>query len=135
MDQCTGTLIDQSTQAEAEELYSNLYQESENFVFYGLDLTTHAYLGFSDSSKNILGYSSDELRQSGLEGFIHQIHPNDLTRINAAIEADAAREIFPKIEYRFRHKDTFFRPVREYRFVFHDISGKPMLLIGKIELA
>jgi len=129
------TFINESIQIEVEKTFSRLHKEKGNAVFYCLDLRNNQYASFSNSSVNLLGYSSDELRRLGLEGFMRRIHPEDLIRINAAVKKDVEKEILPGIGYRFLHKDTSFRTVYEYRYVFYDKSENPMLLIGRIEPA
>ena len=131
---CTDALIADEWLRKQGQAYSSIEDAEVQPVFYGLNLQTNQYLHISRTVKEMLGYSSEEIVQSGLRWFVSRIHSEDLIRINSKIDSEMELPALPSIEYRILHKDGTYRLVCEHRCILFDKQGKPSHLIGRIEL-
>ncbi|MBU3694920.1 MAG: response regulator, partial [Rhodocyclaceae bacterium] len=74
------------------------------------------------------GYSPDEYMVDGAF-WIERVHPNDLQRVNAEIEAIWARGQ-GTVEYRFRHHDGHYVWVNDEIQIVRDEAGTPREVVG-----
>lgn len=103
------------------------------YVFYGFNLKNNQYLHVSHSIREVLGHSAEDMMKLGIRWFVQQIHPDDLIRMNTAIDRKKDIPALPWVKYRIRHKDGNYRFVCENRCLLFDKQGNPSHLIGRIE--
>ncbi len=93
------------------------------------DLLTQAVY-FSPRWKNMLGYEDDEV-QNSFEAFRGLLHPDDLQRVLAAVDAYLkAREGSYKVEFRARHKDGTHRWILSRGAALRDNLGNAVSFAG-----
>jgi two-component system, cell cycle sensor histidine kinase and response regulator CckA len=80
----------------------------------------------SSSYERVLGYSSEELRNSSA---FEQIHPDDRASVQEAAEEAHRTGVGRSVEYRFRHKDGSWRVLESAASVICNSEGKPDKLI------
>ena len=104
----------------------------KGMFFYELDLKKNCILHVSSSVRGVVGYSPEEIIQSGLKWFVEQIHEDDLENLRQLADRQSHSAIVPWIHYRFKSKDGAFCRLYECRCLLYDSNGNPSFLIGKI---
>ncbi len=85
---------------------------------------------FSPEWKRQIGYADDELAND-LEEWRSRVHPDDLNRTLALIEASLADEQGEyRAEFRFRHKNSAYRSILAQASVIRGEDGHPVRLVG-----
>ena len=80
----------------------------------------------SDAYQKILGYSTEELKNSSS---MDQIHPEDRQRVKDAAAEARRTGIGKNLEYRIRHKDGTWRVLESTSSVIGNASGVPEKLV------
>jgi PAS domain S-box-containing protein len=86
----------------AEESYRSLVSNIPDVAW-----TIAAGGGFAFISPNVekvTGYNAGEVRQKGRQGLLQSIHPDDLTKVTAALESLFAKGQAYDVEFRFQRK-------------------------------
>jgi PAS domain S-box-containing protein len=83
-------------------------------------------------SDRLLGYRSEEIGITQ-EDWEAMVHPDDLTHFRAHRSADDMRGHSTVIEYRVRHKDGHYVPVRGAGITLCDGSGRPTRRISFLQ--
>ncbi len=97
---------------------------------WDLDLATET-VHFSDRWKEMLGYPSDEI-EDNLESWLSRVHPEDLTRLRAIIDASIAGEVTViEQRYRMQHKNGSYRWMLTRGEVVKDAEGKALRVVGR----
>ena len=97
---------------------------------WDLDLETEE-IHFSDRWKEMLGYAPDEIEDS-LEGWLSLVHPDDLNRLRAVIDASIAGENgVVEQRYRMQTKDQGYRWMLTRGEVVKDVEGRAVRVVGR----
>ena len=130
-----GTFMDITERKRAEELLRlneerfRIAAETANDVIYEWDLKQSLeWLGKID---DLLGYEPGEFPRT-MDGFAASVHPEDLERTMAAIQAHLEGRGPYAIEYRVRRKDGVYRWWSARGAVARTPEGKPTRWIGSI---
>jgi PAS domain S-box-containing protein len=81
--------------------------------------------------KELLGFQPDEL-VNHVNTFFSRIHPNDLARVKAAMQAHLKKRTPYDVEMRLRSKDGSYRWFRSRGEAERDARGKPVRMAGAI---
>ncbi len=120
-------------------LQEEMQQEYQRFLIasgglddgmWDLDLATES-VHFSDRWKEMLGYAPGEIEDS-LESWLSRVHPEDLTRLRAILDAGIAGEI-SVIEQRYRMltKSGEYRWMLTRGEVVEDSNGRAIRAVGR----
>jgi len=116
---------------ESEEKYRSFVENFQGVAFRGYeDFSTDL---FSGKVEEVTGYSEDDFL-SGKINFSQLIHPEDLSQINADVEAfmsSSMRET--QREYRIIDKNGIFHWIQEYSLKFHDKDKRMGGVYGTIQ--
>jgi diguanylate cyclase (GGDEF)-like protein/PAS domain S-box-containing protein len=97
---------------------------------WDLDLESEE-IHFSDRWKEMLGYDPDEIEDS-LEGWLSLVHPDDLNRLRAVIDASIAGENgVVEQRYRMQTKDQGYRWMLTRGEVVKDVEGRAVRVVGR----
>jgi diguanylate cyclase (GGDEF)-like protein/PAS domain S-box-containing protein len=97
---------------------------------WDLDLTTEA-IHFSDRWKRMLGYEPDDFEDT-LEAWLSRVHPDDLIRLRAVIDAGIAGEITViEQRYRMQMKEGHYRWMLARGEVVCDEQGTAIRVVGR----
>jgi len=121
------------------ELQENVQREYQRLLIatggtddgiWDLDLATEN-LHFSDQWKEMLGYRPDEVENT-LEGWLSRVHPEDLTRLRAIIDAGIAGAV-SVIEQRYRilAKNGKYRWMLTRGEIVKNVDGKVVRVVGR----
>ncbi|MCU0233300.1 MAG: EAL domain-containing protein [Thermoanaerobaculales bacterium] len=120
-------------------LQENLAKEYDRFLIatggrndgiWDLDLATES-VHYSDRWKAMLGFAPDEIRDE-LEEWLSRVHPEDLTRLRAVIDASIAGELSAvEQRYRLRLKSGEYRWMLTQGEVVAGPDGKPSRIVGR----
>jgi PAS domain S-box-containing protein len=124
---------------EMRSLQTEIKQEYQRFLIatgglgdgvWDFDLATET-VHFSDRWKEMLGYSSQEI-EDNLESWLSRVHPEDLTRLRAIIDASIAGEV-TVIEQRYRVliNSGDYRWMLTRGEVVKDSDGKAIRVVGR----
>lgn len=94
---------------ELEELnkrYQLVFQGSQAGLLYW-DIVND-YTEISSRCAEILGYDPQEITTISFEEFKQRIHPEDLSKVEAAVKDHLERKVPYKIEYRYLHEDGHY---------------------------
>ncbi len=96
---------------------------------WDLDLETRD-MYVDPALKALLGYEDGEIRNH-LDDWIRHVHPNDLERVNAEVQAhlDGARPYY-EVEHRMVHKDGSIRWFLARGSAVRDADSRPRRLVG-----
>ena len=124
---------------EIRSLQHKIKQEYQRFLIatgglgdgvWDLDLATET-VHFSDRWKEMLGYTSDEIEEN-LESWLSRVHPEDLTRLRAIIDASIAGEVTViEQRYRIQVKNGEYRWMLTRGEVVKDADGKAIRVVGR----
>lgn len=117
------------------DIFSQFSKSPIDTFFYGIDLKDDRLFHVSSSACRVIGYDNTDIIKNGLNWFVQQIHPEDLTILNRLTDEDNDPEIMPEIKYRFRDKNGSYCRLYENRCLLYDSDGTPSFLIGRIEKA
>ncbi|MDX2273310.1 MAG: GAF domain-containing protein [Cyanobacteriota bacterium] len=81
----------------------------------------------------ILGYEADRPGYSNLEQEHARIHPDDLDRVNAAIQAHLQTGQRFHIEFRAQHRQGHYLWIRARGQAIWDEQGRPLRMLGSME--
>ncbi len=120
-------------------LQENVQREYQRFLIatgsigdglWDLDLETED-VHFSDRWIEMLGYETDEI-QGTLEGWLSRVHPEDLTRLRAIIDASIAGDV-SVIEQRYRilAKNGEYRWMLTRGETVKNRNGKAVRVVGR----
>ena len=130
-----GTFMDITERKRADDLFRlseerfRIAAETANDVIYEWDLKQSLeWLGKID---DLLGYEPGEFPRT-MDGFAAAVHPEDLERTMAAIQAHLEGRGPYAIEYRVRRKDGVYRWWSARGAVARTPEGKPTRWIGSI---
>jgi two-component system, cell cycle sensor histidine kinase and response regulator CckA len=110
--------------AEREELFRLISENAADMIAV-VDMDGQRIFN-SDAYQKILGYSSEELKNSSS---MDQIHPEDRERVKAAAAEARRTGIGENLEYRIRHKDGTWIVLESTSSVIGDASGVPEKLV------
>jgi PAS domain S-box-containing protein len=99
-------------------------------VYYSMNLKSGSFDYVSDSSDEMLGVKSSELRQLGLMGFEERVHFEDRERLAREYEERRDGDMTNTVEYRFRGENGKYRWVRDSRNLVYDECGGPAAIAG-----
>ena len=105
-------------------------------MIYRLSLETGTYDYSSPSSKQVIGYSPEELLALGVEQARSLVHPDDIQRLDENVIqllTQALGQGVPhRIEYRFKHKELGYRWVSDTRSLVYDERNVPVAVVGNL---
>jgi PAS domain S-box-containing protein len=104
--------------AEREELFRLITENAADLIAVVDGSGNRLYN--SPSYEKLLGYSSDELRQSKS---LDQIHPEDRDKVTEAANDAKRSGVGRSLEYRIRHKDGHWVPLESTASVVRNSSG------------
>lgn len=81
--------------------------------------------------KELLGFRKDEL-ENHVDTFFSRIHPEDVARVQAAVQAHLKKHVPYDVEMRLRSKDGSYRWFRTRGEAERDEKGKPTCMAGAI---
>jgi len=120
-------------------LQDEIRQEYQRFLIatggigdgvWDLDLLTER-VHFSDRWKEMLGYGQDEI-EDDLESWLSRVHPEDLTRLRAIIDASIAGEVTViEQRYRIQVKSGEYRWMLTRGEVVKDAESKAIRVVGR----
>lgn len=120
---------------ESETKFKQVLNHSRD-VIYQLDFDTADYKYMSPSVKEMLGYSPDEILQSGKEFILNRIHPDDLERLNREVkqmEGEKLEDQFSqKTEFRIKREDGSYIWVSNQRSLVKNEQGDPIAIVGSV---
>ncbi len=120
---------------ESEERFRNVLENSLDMI-YRLSLETGTYDYSSPSSKQVIGYSPEELLALGVEQARSLVHPDDIQRLDENVIqllTQALGQGVPhRIEYRFKHKELGYRWVSDTRSLVYDERNVPVAVVGNL---
>ncbi|MCX6538498.1 MAG: PAS domain-containing protein [Acidobacteria bacterium] len=101
-------------------------------AIWDVDLQTDK-LWWSDNLQALFGYQAKEI-EPGLEFWTRCIHPEDLERVNAGLQAalDSDRESWSDA-YHFRRKDGSYAAVEDRGYIARDAAGRPIRILGTMQ--
>jgi diguanylate cyclase (GGDEF)-like protein/PAS domain S-box-containing protein len=124
---------------EMRALQDEIRQEYQRFLIatggigdgvWDLDLLTET-VHFSDRWKEMLGYSPDEIEDE-LESWLSRVHPEDLTRLRAIIDASIEGEVTViEQRYRMQVKSGEYRWMLTRGEVVKDAESKAIRVVGR----
>ncbi len=118
-----------------ESHFSSMLIEASPAVTFVFDINRKKEVFVSGKSLDVMGYSPEELmkmKESVLQKFTHPEDKAVLSQHLAAIASENSDKAY-WIEYRFMHKDGYYKWLRNYEVVFkRDEQGKPLEIMGKI---
>jgi two-component system, cell cycle sensor histidine kinase and response regulator CckA len=110
--------------AEREELFRLISENAADMIAV-VDMEGRRIFN-SDAYQKILGYSSEELKNSSS---MDQIHPEDRERVKEAAAEARRTGVGKNLEYRIRHKDGTWRVLESTSSVIDDANGVPEKLV------
>jgi PAS domain S-box-containing protein len=110
--------------AEREELFRLISENAADMIAV-VDMDGQRIFN-SDAYQKILGYSSEELKNSSS---MDQIHPEDRERVKAAAAEARRTGIGKNLEYRIRHKNGTWLVLESTSSVIGDSAGVPEKLV------
>jgi len=120
---------------ESEERFRNVLESSLDMI-YRLNLETGTYDYVSPSSRQVIGYSPEELTALGVERARALAHPDDIQRLDENViqlVTQAPEQGIPQgIEYRFNHKELGYRWVSDTRSLIYDERNVPVAVVGNL---
>ncbi len=133
-DRLAATLSSMRDAAPASD-FGEVLDNSRDIV-YRLNLKTGAYDYVSPSSKELLGYSSEEMNKEGFENLASRFHPEDMAKykdhFDKLIQHTVEDEIQSEIQYRWRHRDGEYRWYCDNRSVLRDSHGGAIAIVGNV---
>ena len=118
------------TERERSEQRFQLVARATSDAVYDLDVAA-GELWWSDSFYSQFGFSRDAVPPT-LQAWEELLHPDDLARVNASLEAaihDPAVSEWEQ-EYRFRRSDGGYADVLDRGFLLRDESGRAIRMVG-----
>ena len=87
-------------------------------------------LSWNEGVTTLFGYSADEVG-STVDFRLEHIHPDDLDRVNATVQAaiEGKAESWTS-EYRFRREGGGYTPVLDSGYIIRDAAGVPVRMLG-----
>lgn len=120
---------------QSQQRFNEVMTHSRDLLFKR-DITTDAYEYISESAKELLGYSPEEIRTMGVDGITEMIHPEDRERYQSFCQGllDSSDQLPQEhaIEYRIRHKDGRYIWFSDSHAILRDDGGRPTQVIGSI---
>ncbi|HBY76461.1 MAG TPA: hypothetical protein DEG47_05505, partial [Cyanobacteria bacterium UBA11148] len=115
------------------QLFTETIANTSPQLLYLYDLITGANLYVNQQSVEILGYTPEEIRQTGANFFLDTIHPDDLLLVKELSNhfATLADHEVVEQEYRIRHKNGSWRWLRSRDIIFRRCAnGLPEQILG-----
>jgi PAS domain S-box-containing protein len=101
-------------------------------VIWDWDLVTHAFWR-NDKFEILFGYKSEEV-EPGVSTAFRLVHPDDMERVRAGIEAALASGAeFWTDTYRFSRKDGSFATVQDRALITRDEEGRAIRMLGAMQ--
>ena len=117
---------------ESQQRVREAFELSQDVLFkYMLDSRDIVYV--SPAVEAVSGFSADDLRRMGIDGFLERVHPDD--RQTIVSRGLAARALPPDqagrfgLTYRFRVKDGTYRWIANRHQVLYE-AGQPVAVVG-----
>jgi diguanylate cyclase (GGDEF)-like protein/PAS domain S-box-containing protein len=124
---------------EMRSLQNEIEQEYQRFLIatggvgdgvWDLDLASET-VHFSDRWKEMIGYGPNEV-EDNIESWLSRVHPEDLTRLRAIIDASIAGEVSViEQRYRIQNKDGQYRWMLTRGEVVKDAEGRAIRVVGR----
>jgi len=112
---------------QSEERYRLALQATQE-VMYDWDMEA-GKLVWNQAVTRVLGWSLEEFGDT-LDAWSRFIHPEDVARVSAELDAAVASgEVFTS-EYRFRRKAGDWASILDRGLILHDESGRPVRMVG-----
>ena len=122
----------QRVQAESEEKYRQLVEQSAHIIYIDAIDDTSSSLYFSPQVEDMLGYPSEEWL-SDPNKWLEIIHPDDRDRVLAChLQSNETHEPF-RMEYRMIARDGHIVWVRDDAVVIRDHEGSPLYWQGVLQ--
>ncbi|MCD6416683.1 MAG: PAS domain S-box protein [Planctomycetes bacterium] len=102
--------------------------ENVRDVVYKVNLDKDQFEYLSPSVENVLGFSSDEVKQVRLDVLGEMVHPDDFERVMLTAEEAAPGAEERRLEFRFRHKDGHYVWISDSRRLIQDPAGYSALV-------
>jgi len=119
---------------ESEKKLHNFLKVSKDVV-YQLNLKKMKYDYISLSSREVLGYSPEEIMALGFAKLSSLVHPENrekMTEYFRKLKVQTGEYTAQTIEYRFKHKKTGYRWISDTCSVISDKKSIPVIAIGII---
>ncbi len=103
-------------------------------VSYKRNLNLNAYEYLSPVFARVTGYSTDEIMDLSYTAMLQMVHPDDRAKKESIISESMSStdgSVF-QMEYRFKHKDGYYRWFHEQFTVICNENGQPVARIGSI---
>jgi len=113
-----------------EERY-RLLNLATNDVVWDWDVKQNT-LWWGEGLQRLLGYPEAAVK-SQFSWWIERVHPDDRERVEASLQAAAARGISWNEEYRFLRHDGRYADIQDRGYVMHDASGATVRMIGTMQ--
>ena len=103
-------------------------------VSYKRNLLTNTYDYLSPRFENISGYSPSQMNSLHAETLMNLMHPDDIPEIQRVITESTSGDIRTayKVEYRFKHREGYYRWFHDQFVVMRDECGKNVARIGSL---
>ncbi|MDR3579793.1 MAG: PAS domain S-box protein [Oryzomonas sp.] len=115
---------------ESEERFKSVLDSSRD-VIYRLNLQTGRYEYISQSAKQLLGFSAEELMAQNIETVLAMVHPDDLLAIHAVFACQGDNDE-AELEYRQITKNGDYVWVSNHFSLIRDDAGRPLYRCGNI---
>jgi len=118
---------------ESEERFSNVLGIFHD-VIYQIDCKTGMFDYVAPSSRKVLGYSPEEIMNSGLSKIVLLIHPDDRKRMTPNFyrltgDSPEKSKVFCN-EYRFKHKELGYRWINDNCSIGFNEKNIPTAIVG-----
>ena len=113
---------------ESRERFQSVLEHSLDVAFRR-NFQTQRYDYLSPVIEQITGFSADEISAMNSETLLSLVHPEDRTRVTAAVET-ACRTGSGKLSFRFRKKSGEYLWMADHFTIQKDSEGRPLHRIG-----
>jgi PAS domain S-box-containing protein len=115
--------------AQAEARYRYLLNSSPSVIYATkADSDLHQCVFVNDTLVHLTGYTPQAMLNDPQFWFTH-VHPDDVQQTMSEIERQM-KEGEGTLEYRFRHKDSEYRWIRDTFRIIPDAGGQPIEVVG-----
>lgn len=113
---------------ESRERFQSVLEHSLDVAFRR-NFQTQRYDYLSPIIEQITGFSADEITEMNSEELLSLVHPEDRTRVTAAVET-ACRTGSGRLAFRFRKKSGEYLWMADHFTIQKDSEGRPLYRIG-----